>query len=359
MPITASRVDKQRNRVGIGPERVTNVSHVLIVFVIAHEQVTSTDFPGHYPGEDHSWNLEHFQKTFRVKIIRNTDDEMEFDLMGLDASIANAFRRILIAEVPTMAIEHVYVTNNTSIIQDEVLAHRLGLVPIKADPGQFDYQDASGSPLDTDTIVFTLSAKCTRNPSADPAATDARDKYINAEVYSSALVWQPKGDQEERFAEDPCRPVNPNILLAKLRPGQEIEMELHAVKGIGKDHAKFSPVATASYRLMPEITIKQDITGDDAVKFAECFPKGVVKVQGKNKKAVVVDPRKDTVSREVLRHKEFADKVELSRIRDHFIFDVESTGIVPAFDLFRSSVSILKDKCSIVKAAMEKTLADR
>jgi DNA-directed RNA polymerase I and III subunit RPAC1 len=66
---------------------------------------------------------------------------MEFDLVGVDASIANAFRRILIAEVPSMAIETVYVFNNTSVIQDEVLAHRLGLIPIKADPGKFGWQN--------------------------------------------------------------------------------------------------------------------------------------------------------------------------------------------------------------------------
>lgn len=68
---------------------------------------------------------------------------MEFDLVGVDSSIANAFRRILIAEVPTMAIETVYVFNNTSVIQDEVLAHRLGLIPIKADPGKFGWQNGN------------------------------------------------------------------------------------------------------------------------------------------------------------------------------------------------------------------------
>ena len=68
---------------------------------------------------------------------------MEFDLVGVDASIANAFRRILIAEVPTMAIETVYVFNNTSVIQDEVLSHRLGLIPIKANPEKFGWQNST------------------------------------------------------------------------------------------------------------------------------------------------------------------------------------------------------------------------
>jgi DNA-directed RNA polymerase I and III subunit RPAC1 len=65
---------------------------------------------------------------------------MEFDMIGIDASIANAFRRILLAEIPTMAIEKVYINNNTSVIQDEVLAHRLGLIPLKADPTKFKFK---------------------------------------------------------------------------------------------------------------------------------------------------------------------------------------------------------------------------
>jgi DNA-directed RNA polymerases I and III subunit RPAC1 len=111
-------------------------------------------------------------------------------------------------------------------------------------------------------------------------------------------------------------------LIAKLRPGQEIDCELHCHKGIGKDHAKFSPVATASYRILPEINIKAPITGEDAENFKKCFPEGVIQVvKNKNgvKEAVVVNPRKDTVSRECLRHPEFENKVILSRVRDHFI----------------------------------------
>merc|ERR1712153_61836 len=81
-------------------------------------------------------------------------------------SSANAFRRILLAEVPTMAIEKVLITDNTSIIHDEVLAHRLGLVPIFADPNDFQYKSADKDYDDKNSILFKLSVKCTRNPDA-------------------------------------------------------------------------------------------------------------------------------------------------------------------------------------------------
>jgi DNA-directed RNA polymerases I and III subunit RPAC1 len=104
------------------------------------------------------------------------------------------------------------------------------------------------------------------------------------------------GDQEalEPFVEKPPAPSNPNIVLAKLRPGQEIEMELHAIKSVGKDHAKFCPVgkylaglgqalvltsdsATASYRLLPHIILNPEkpIPPEHAEKFQKCFAPGV------------------------------------------------------------------------------------
>jgi DNA-directed RNA polymerase I and III subunit RPAC1 len=140
-------------------------------------------------------------------------------------------------------------------------------------------------------------------------------------VYSGDLEWEPKGNQEERFADNPPRPVHDDIVLAKLRPGQEVEMELHCQKGVGREHAKWSPVATASYRLLPEITILEPITGQDAEDFKKCFVEGVIDVVDIDgvKTAKVVNARKDTVSREVLRHDKFNGKVRLTRVRDHFI----------------------------------------
>ncbi|KAI8393375.1 RNA polymerase I 140 kDa subunit [Radiomyces spectabilis] len=339
-------VELLRTRVIVERDRVTSVS--------------GSDYPHQYPGLNLEWNLEQFKKNFKLKINQVTDTDIEFDLVGVDASIANAFRRILIAEVPTMAIEKVYIMNNTSIIQDEVLAHRLGLIPIKADPQHFEYKSDEEGPTDLNTIVFKLKKKCERNPDASPDETDPAVKYINSAVYSGDLVWEPKGDQAERFKEAPIRPVLDDILIAKLRPGQEVDMELHCHKGVGQEHAKWSPVGTASYRILPEITILKPITGDDAYKFQKCFPEGVVDVVEENgeKIAKVVNARKDTVSREVLRHKEFENKVRLTRVRDHFIFKVESTGIYPPEELFGLAVNVLMEKIKAIQPALERATSN-
>jgi DNA-directed RNA polymerase alpha subunit len=83
------------------------------------------------------------EKNFKINIQSYSKDklEMEFDMVGVDAAIANSFRRILLSEVPTMAIDRVYIYNNTSVIQDEVLAHRIGLIPLKANPDLFKFKE--------------------------------------------------------------------------------------------------------------------------------------------------------------------------------------------------------------------------
>ncbi|CAE6453937.1 unnamed protein product [Rhizoctonia solani] len=295
--------------------------------------------------------------------VRGADDEaVDFDLVGVDASIANAFRRILIAEVPTVAIENVYIWNNTSVIQDEVLAHRLGLVPIRADPALLDFPDSAVGPTDRNTLVFKLSVTCSRNPGVPKDETDPAVLYKNANVLSGHMEWNGVGEQVNDFGNNPPRPHNPKILLAKLRPGQELEMELHCVKGVGQDHAKFSPVATASYRLMPHVIFRQPIPPHLCDKFVSCFPSGVFAVeQGANgqKKVVAKDMRKDTVSREVLRHKEFEGMIELTRIRDFFMFRIESSGSIPAPNLMPMAVDVMRQKISKLKAAAENLYVNR
>ncbi|KAK4048571.1 DNA-directed RNA polymerase core subunit rpc40 [Microbotryomycetes sp. JL201] len=286
-------------------------------------QVAGTAFPGHHPHESNAWDFDEFKRRLQVTVTSLSSSAIEFDLVGVDASVANAFRRIVIAEVPTVAIETVYVWNNTSIVQDEVLAQRLGLVPLAIDARKLQVkQSPDEGPTDLNTVVFNLVVKCERLPNVLPNETDPLKIWKNSEVLSSDLDFDPKGGQSEMFATDPPRAAVGGILLAKLRGGQEIVAELHCNKGIGKEHAKWSPVATASYRLLPAIDITGEIEPSLHDKFKSCFPSGVIESQ--KGKLVVANPRADTVSREVLRHPEFEGKVQLGRVRDHFIFNVES-----------------------------------
>lgn len=168
----------------------------------------------------------------QVKFHHTEPLESSFSLIGIDASVANAFRRIMIAEIPTVAIEYVFMHNNTSIIQDEVLAQRLGLVPFKGNKdGLHKYlkwyrkpdEDTSeeGKAFDFNTIILELKVECTRNMEAARGETDPHKAYHNAHVYAKDIKFKPFGGQKEIFAGDGAFvTTNPDILIAKLRPGQ-------------------------------------------------------------------------------------------------------------------------------------------
>ncbi|KAL7411707.1 DNA-directed RNA polymerase [Mrakia frigida] len=319
--------------------------------------VAGTEFPGHYPGEDHSWDLKAFAENLQVKIDSISGTTCEFDLIGVDSSIANAIRRVMISEVPAIAIEEVYVYNNTSIVQDEVLSQRLGLIPLKVDPRKMTMIGPGDVPNDQNTMVFKLFVKCERNREAVKGETDPSKLYHNENVYSRDIIWAAAGRQTVMFEDEAPAPTVGDILIAKLRPGQAIELDLHAVKGIGKDHAKFSPVATASYRLLPHIIITSPIPPEDVVEFQGLFAPGVIGIGPdpitKKKTALVKNPRKDTVSREVLRHDKFKDKVELTRIRDHFIFSVESLGAYQPEELLPEAIKVLMEKIDSVESCLK------
>ncbi|KAL3821143.1 hypothetical protein ACJIZ3_007048 [Penstemon smallii] len=317
-------------------------------------------------GVDNSLQLEDFRKKFKVEVIKLTEDDMEFDMIGIDAAIANAYRRILIAELPTMAIEKVLIANNTSVVQDEVLAHRLGLIPLKVDPRLFNYMSENDEPNEKNTIVFKLHARCEKGGSRMTVKSNellwlpggselilstessTQDSTSKTKTYTSFNRSQ---DSLPELSNNIITPKHDEIILAKLGPGQEIELEAHAVKGMGKTHAKWSPVATAWYRMLPEVVLLQDIEGEKAEELVKTCPVKVFDIEdiGRGRKrATVARPRSCTLCRECIRGDDWDKLVALRRVKDHFIFTIESTGALPPEVLFTEAVKILEDKCERV-----------
>jgi len=119
-----------------------------------------------------------------------------------------------------MAIDQIYVWNNTSIMQDEVLCHRLGLLPLNIDPKRMKNRQNKNVPHESDTMIFDLRVRCDRRPDHAPGETDPAKLYFDSSVYSGMVQWVPQGDQARKFSANPPAPVDPDILLVKLRPGQ-------------------------------------------------------------------------------------------------------------------------------------------
>ncbi|XP_065355743.1 DNA-directed RNA polymerases I and III subunit RPAC1 [Calliphora vicina] len=300
--------------------------------------------PQDYGLADDPVDIETFKKKMQIIVVRYENNELEFDMIGVHPAIANAYRRLMLSEVPSMAFEKVFIYNNTSIIQDEVLAHRIGLIPVKADPRLFEYrseEDEQGTELDT--LEFELKVKCTRRKDVKDSS-NFETIYKNHKVYSGQIKWLPRGKQAQLYSESDVGCIQDDILISQMRPGHEFDLKLVAVKGVGKDHAKFSPVATAFYRLLPEIKLKREVKGKDAILLQKCFSPEVIGIDD-DERAYVKNARYDTCSRNVYRYPELADSVEMSRIRDHYIFSVESVGALKPDVIFVEAVKVLKKKC--------------
>lgn len=303
----------------------------------------SIDFAGAFASLDldNSWDPKHFKNNFKIHITKFSEEEVSFDMVGIDPPFANAFRRILLSEVPTVAISQVTMWQNTGVIHDENLAHRLGLLPLRFDPEKLDWKKPDEEFNDQNCLKFKLHVIC--------------DKGTRS-VYSKDLVWEPmsKAQKSELTSngEGPA-PVADNILITQLRPGQEIECECYCEKGLGKTHAKWSPVSTAWYRLLPKIEFSKDIKGEDAEKLVRTCPMKVFDVEdlGNNqKRAVVKNARACTTCRQCLEAFPGEEKgLLLGKVKDHYLFTIESTGSVPATDLFEMAVKQLKNKCQTAK----------
>ena len=283
------------------------------------------------------FNLSSFTEKTNIKIISKNTEEIIFDITGIEPPLANAIRRILISEVPTMAIDTVIINQNTSIIPDEVLSHRLGLIPILAEAEDFEEKKENEDFNENNSIKFELKVKCYK---------DNKGNIINSSIYSNSLKFIPLGKQNERFkGNEEIKVVYDNILINKMRPGQEINLECYCIKGIGKTHAKWSPVSTAYYRLLSNINFISEIKGNDAEELKELCPKKVFDVKGN--KAYVKNIRNCTTCRECIRNEKFCGMIELGKVTDHYEFHIESVGIYSPESLFYKALNVLKDKVNL------------
>ncbi|TPP64632.1 DNA directed RNA polymerases I and III subunit [Fasciola gigantica] len=316
-----------------------------------------------HPEMEVPWDAELFQQNFCISII-SMKDTMEFDMINVNCCFPNAVRRALLAEVPSVCIERVYLHQNTSIMPDEVLCHRLGLIPLNVDPKLLSFP-AKALPLSDELpgfnskehLLFDLHAQFSKNDARLPNSRSGKDLSTepaiptvrSRAIYSSSIKWCPLPGQEETFVPTPPAVVSDSILINKLSVGDEIEARCLAVKGVGRDHAKFSPVCAAYYKFMPVIDLLQPIEGELAKKLQASFAPGVIGIHPDTHEAFVLNPRLDNGSREHLRHPEFRDGsvIFVGVDASHCIFTVESVtpDYRPPARLVREAIDIMISKC--------------
>ncbi|KAF5745601.1 DNA-directed RNA polymerase family protein [Tripterygium wilfordii] len=299
-----------------------------------------------------------YQRFPRVKIREMKDDYLKFELRDTDASMANALRRVMIAEVPTIAIDLVEIEVNSSVLNDEFLAHRLGLIPLTSERAMSmrfsrdcDACDGDGQ-CEFCSVEFHLRAKCHSDQTLDVTSKDLYSSdHSVVPVDFSDIAGHDSSEQR-------------GIIIVKLRRGQELRLRAIARKGIGKDHAKWSPAATVTFMYEPEIHINEEmmqtLTLEEKMALVESSPTKVLGVDS-NQQVVVVDPEAYTYDDEVLKKAESMGKpglIEINAREDSFIFTVESTGAMKASQLLLNAIEILKQKLDAVRLSEDTVEAD-
>ncbi|MEM1584402.1 MAG: DNA-directed RNA polymerase subunit D [Nitrososphaerota archaeon] len=164
----------------------------------------------------------------KLNIVEEDEKSIKVELEGLPLAVANTLRRFVINEVPTMAIEEILIIENTSAMPNEVLAHRLSLIPFISDIDRYVAPEECdcGSKLGCEKCVVRYVVRA-----------EAVDEPVT--VYSKDII-----------PEDPSitvKPVSPKIPIVKLAPNQRIEIELYVRVGKGRKHAKWQAAISSLY----------------------------------------------------------------------------------------------------------------
>jgi len=160
-----------------------------------------------------------FQDLSSLEVISKENNKMSVKLKGIPLQYANALRRICLNGVPVFAVDTVDIIENSSVLPDEGLAHRLGLIPLKTDLSRFN------EPSKCECQSETGCSNC-----KVMLVLDSGDSDVTRTVLSSDLSSE----------DDTIKPISDKIPIVQLAPGQRIKVECYARLGRGTEHAKWN-----------------------------------------------------------------------------------------------------------------------
>jgi DNA-directed RNA polymerase subunit D len=159
-----------------------------------------------------------------VELLEKVDERISVKFKNVPREYVNALRRLAISEVPTLAIDDVVMIDNSSVVHDEAVAHRLGMIPLRTDLKRFVM------PHNCDCRSTLGCSKCRVLLVLDSEATERTRIVTSGEL---------KSEDEE------VKPVSNEIPILTLAPGQKVKFEAYARLGNGKSHAKWQPTSSA------------------------------------------------------------------------------------------------------------------
>ncbi len=248
-----------------------------------------------------------------IDIIELSERKARFVLSGVSASFANALRRSILAEVPVLAIDDVNIYDNTSVLFDEQLALRMGLIPLKADTKNFTLPEecrCGGEGCASCQVSLTLS--------------DEGPKV----VYAGNMV-----------STDPdVFPADATIPIVELKEKHKIVVEAIARLGTGRQHVKWQAGIASGYKNMPVLTIGEcDVCG----KCVEVCPRNILKLDGNSIKVI------DIIECSMCRLCEKACDMNSIKVSDDpvsFVMTFETSGAATAAELAIDAANSIKKR---------------
>ena len=250
-----------------------------------------------------------------IRILENDKEKGKLSFLLKDSNpvFANTLRRLIVDEVPTMAIEDVEFIKNNSILYDEMIAHRLGLVPLK-----------------TDLKSYNLPDKC---KCEGKGCNRCQLKLVLRATKGAGIVHS-----SEIKSKDPAvKPVYEDIPIVKLLKGQTLELEATAVLGRGKQHMKWSP-GHVYYKYKPIVEITGEVKNPEAI--IEVDHNNIFEI--KDRKLVI---NKDNVLAYDLSFdfSEIDKNVKATSSDTDFVFYIESFGQLSCKETVVKAIDILDE----------------
>jgi len=298
-----------------------------------------------------------------VEILELKEDTMKFMLYDTHASFANALRRVIISDVPTLAIDLVEFENNSSVLSDEFIAHRLGLIPLISSRVN-DFKDNRECQnchtfCNQCSAEFQLSKTCTENETMNVTSKDffAQDDSVKP-------VDADDGEEGD----------NKGILIVKLRKNQELKLRAIAKKGVGKEHAKWAPVSVCTYWPEPVVEINPALsallTEQEKKDWCESCPAGGITFNELSGDFELLDATKVAQSKDFKEYSEellikihdrcqvprehLYDELVVQSFRDdRFYFYIETTRALAPEVCVRAAIEVLREKINTVNKALE------
>src|SRR5947208_6225118 len=159
-----------------------------------------------------------------VEVVEKSDERIVVRFNNVYRQYINSNRRMAISEVPTLAIDDVVILENSSVMHDEAVAHRLGLIPLRTGLDRFVL------PQDCDCKSTLGCSKCRVLLVLDSEAMEKTKIVTSGELLSE---------------DELVKPVSKDIPIVVLAPAQKLKFEAYARLGVGKDHAKWQPTSAA------------------------------------------------------------------------------------------------------------------